>query len=385
MSDYFIYYTESSIICLIIFGIMLINNKRNMDRQEKQVKYDHALIAFMLYFISDAFWAAAVANIIPPIASIYAFLNFTNCVLMAAVTYTWLRYIQAVESVPGRNTPFQRIIYLLPFVLTVSGMTIAYFINPSLLVDENMMTTPLYSLFQVGVPIIYIVMILFFSLRKAREEIVPYERVNHLYVAFFPLLVVAGGLLQVTLLPGVPIFCYSCTILMLIFYIRSMENRISIDALTGLSNRGHLIRYMSDDDNLRHDELTTYVMMLDIDNFKVINDAHGHASGDFSLKLISDAIRNAVAVRQSDAFVARYGGDEFTIIAYINDPGELDVLAEDINRQLEQSCEENNLPFALSVSYGYDALLPGENSFQACTDRADRELYKNKEQKKVGR
>lgn len=56
MSQYFIYYVESSIICLIIFGIMLGHNRSTVDRSEKVAKYDGALIAFMLYFVSDAIW-----------------------------------------------------------------------------------------------------------------------------------------------------------------------------------------------------------------------------------------------------------------------------------------------------------------------------------------
>ena len=57
MSSYFIYYTEASIVCVIIFGIMLVWDLFSIDKQEKQIKYDHALIAFMLYFVSDALWA----------------------------------------------------------------------------------------------------------------------------------------------------------------------------------------------------------------------------------------------------------------------------------------------------------------------------------------
>ena len=57
MSDYFIYYASTNIVGAIIFGIMLIHDCLGVDRQEKQIKYDHSLIAFMLYFISDAIWA----------------------------------------------------------------------------------------------------------------------------------------------------------------------------------------------------------------------------------------------------------------------------------------------------------------------------------------
>ena len=98
MSSYFIYYTEASIVCVIIFGIMLCWDLFSIDKQEKQIKYDHALIAFMLYFVSDALWAAVIAGMLPRNRFIVVSTNFSNCVLMAAITYTWLRYVMAVEQ-----------------------------------------------------------------------------------------------------------------------------------------------------------------------------------------------------------------------------------------------------------------------------------------------
>ena len=56
MSDYFIYYASANMVGAVVFGIMLIHDCLGVDRQEKQIKYDQALIAFMLYFISDVIW-----------------------------------------------------------------------------------------------------------------------------------------------------------------------------------------------------------------------------------------------------------------------------------------------------------------------------------------
>ena len=97
MSSYFIYYTEASIVCVIIFGIMLVWDLFSIDKQEKQIKYDHALIAFMLYFVSDALWAAVIAGMLPRNRFIVVTTNFLNCILMAAITYRWLIYVMAVE------------------------------------------------------------------------------------------------------------------------------------------------------------------------------------------------------------------------------------------------------------------------------------------------
>jgi hypothetical protein len=104
MSQYFIYYVESSIICLILFGIMLGHNLSTVDRSEKVIKYDGALIAFMLYFVSDAIWASTIAGVLPKSTPTVALINLVNFILMAGITFMWLRYVAAVEKVPGRNT-----------------------------------------------------------------------------------------------------------------------------------------------------------------------------------------------------------------------------------------------------------------------------------------
>ncbi len=65
MLDYFINYAGANLVCFIIFGIMLARDLFNVDRQEKQIKFDHTLIAFMLYFVSDAFWCGVDSGVLP--------------------------------------------------------------------------------------------------------------------------------------------------------------------------------------------------------------------------------------------------------------------------------------------------------------------------------
>ena len=140
------------------------------------------------------------------------------------------------------------------------------------------------------------------------------ERRNHLLVGLFPLLVVFGGLAQVIVMSETPIFCFSSTILMLIFYIGSMKTQISTDPLTGLNNRGQLANYVAQKSNIHHENRLTIVIMLDINDFKLINDTYGHAEGDRALILVSNALKEVVRNHSIPMFLARYGGDEFVVI-----------------------------------------------------------------------
>jgi diguanylate cyclase (GGDEF)-like protein len=89
------------------------------------------------------------------------------------------------------------------------------------------------------------------------------------------------------------------------------ERQSMTDALTGLYNRRSLDQLLMREVALaeRH-SLPLSVVMIDLDNFKQINDAHGHAAGDHVLRALADCVR--ITLRKTD-LAFRYGGDEFVI------------------------------------------------------------------------
>ncbi|MBO4869036.1 MAG: GGDEF domain-containing protein [Clostridia bacterium] len=379
MSDYIIYYTESNIVCLIIFCIMLIHDLRGVDRQEKQVKYDHALIAFMCYFVSDALWAAVIAGVIPRTEFTVAILNFTNYIFMAAITYMWLNYVMAVEQTPHRNRRINKFAVLFPFIVSTVALIAVYIFAPGALLDGDLNTKPLYNVFLVAVPAINIAAELFYALRKAKGDTNPIERLKHVYVGLLPVLVILGGLFQLAVLPNTPIFCYCCAILMIIFYIRSMETSISLDPLTGLNNRGQLIRFISQKSMTQTPDKHLFVIMMDVNDFKGINDTYGHAEGDAALVTIADSLKSVSNKSTMTQFIGRYGGDEFIMIVQADRAEDVDSIISDIRAQIDAACKAAKTPYALTIGAGYDEFSGEGDSFRNCIQRADRKLYIDKE------
>lgn len=382
MLDYFIYYTESCLVCVIFFAIMLGHDLLNVDRQEKMIKYDNALVAFMLYFVSDAFWAAIIAGIVPRNLFTVVLANFSNYLLMAAITYAWLEYVMTLESSRQRPRPVSRRFMILPFVLATIALILTYLFARDTLIDEALNVKPLYYAFLVTVPIIYIIAVVLFTVRRARHEENPEIRRRHLFVGFFPLIVIIGGLFQVMVLPNTPIFCYASTVLMLIFYIQSMETQISLDPLTGLNNRGQLYKYISQKSNLHIEGRKTYAVMIDVNDFKMINDTYGHAEGDRALVIIADALKNTTKHTGMPVFVSRYGGDEFILIAHPAREEELQEMIHAFRNEIESEFMKEETPYMISVGIGYDELKEGE-SFQDCMERADEKLYLDKKSVKA--
>ena len=75
--DYFVFYTEASVICVVILLIILITDSIYNTMQEKQLWFRRAIIAFMMYFISDACWAAMLSGVFTRVRAFAVLFNYS--------------------------------------------------------------------------------------------------------------------------------------------------------------------------------------------------------------------------------------------------------------------------------------------------------------------
>jgi diguanylate cyclase (GGDEF)-like protein/PAS domain S-box-containing protein len=152
-----------------------------------------------------------------------------------------------------------------------------------------------------------------------------------------------------------------------------MRHEAVHDPLTGLANRT-LLR-----DRLEHalarserDGSLTGVLFLDLDGFKQVNDAHGHAAGDEVLIELSRNLRHAV--RPGDT-VARLGGDEFVVVCEDVDETVLVAVADRLKSATEAPLLAGGTGQALSASIG---IALGKDSADELLNHADAALYRAK-------
>jgi diguanylate cyclase len=145
------------------------------------------------------------------------------------------------------------------------------------------------------------------------------------------------------------------------------------DKLTGLLNR----RAFDDALAQRVGEFQRYgagfaLLMVDIDHFKRVNDAHGHQAGDELLRLVAASLTHAM--RDVD-IVCRYGGEEFAIIMPATDLGGAGIAAERARHELETAIVEfAGHQLRVTISGGAAAAMPGESA-ESIVGRADSALY----------
>lgn len=377
--DYFVFYTEASLICVIILSTILVADRMYNTKQEKQVWFRRAIVAFMLYFISDAFWAAMLSGEFTVKRSYVVLVNLSNYILLGVMAYGLFMFIAASEKMPFRKDAVKRRLIFLPVIISTLAISIAYVKNPLFWVNEQNELNNLYFPLMIVVPSIYLWAGFGLSVRYAVKSVSKMDKRRFLAIGSIPVAVMAFGMLQVFALKA-PTFCFGCTVMWLFYYLENMQTMISVDDLTHLNNRGQINRYI-EQIHLNKD-IRVIIMMIDINKFKNINDTYGHAEGDRALVIVSEALRQTCEQIKASVFLGRYGGDEFTIV--IRNPEE-DILPEHlveaIHGILSQKRAENQLPYELNVSIGYDVIRDSNDDANECLKRADKNLYLDKQRK----
>ena len=117
------------------------------------------------------------------------------------------------------------------------------------------------------------------------------------------------------------------------------------------------------------------ILMVDIDKFKVLNDTHGHATGDLVLRAVAGAI--VAAVREDDV-PARFGGEEFVVLLRNPDPGVALEVGERIRTAVRGLDLRRHGVRGVSVSVGVAVADEPDASIDELIETADRALYRAK-------
>lgn len=156
------------------------------------------------------------------------------------------------------------------------------------------------------------------------------------------------------------------------------------DELTLLYNRRGFMKLA--DQHLRiarRQGKSSVVMYVDMDEFKQLNDQHGHATGDRALKAVARLLRSTV--RDCD-IVSRMGGDEFTIVALDADGVGARAIQKRIDEHLALLNASGELPVSLSLTVGHTRVRPSDDaSLMELLARADQLMYTRKRRRHLAK
>jgi diguanylate cyclase (GGDEF)-like protein/PAS domain S-box-containing protein len=151
------------------------------------------------------------------------------------------------------------------------------------------------------------------------------------------------------------------------------------DELTGLRNRRYIVERLEEEfQRAKRTGRPLSLIMLDIDHFKKINDAHGHLFGDLVLQVVS--VRMKEALRKHD-LIGRVGGEEFLVVCPESSLEDTAVVAERIRKIIRREAISDGVrEAAVALSAGVTMLRDDDRSSEKFFSRADTALYKAKEQ-----
>ena len=361
------FYIYSNLICLFIFLIAFICFIKNENLTRREKIFSYLLVVHILYFFFDACWAGLYYNLIELNEVYLNIIRVLKYSLVTIASYLWFMYISIYVRANYIDNKKKLTILSIPanlnFILVIVLCMFFY--------DGEMYKTFIITL----VPFLYMVFVAIYGSYRIVRHKALINKKGSLFYAWYPMSFVIVALLQI-IFENIPILCFGTTFTTIVILIYSLSIKISTDALTGLNNRNELNRYVY---NLFKNNKNICVLMFDLDNFKHINDTYGHLEGDKALLAASKVLKNVV--KDTNVFLARFGGDEFIIIAK-------DYSEDDINSLISKIEEETklinqkNTEYIIGISCGY-AFLEKDEDVLNTIERADQKLYERKKEKKT--
>lgn len=271
----------------------------------------------------------------------------------------------------------------LPFIKRFAQGTIVLFTGVTLLTSHKFYSQFL-NLYLIGAIILIIssiVGILIFNRKNKLYEIILIMSFSNFLIALFKQLY--GNLTS-----WAPIAVFNAVIglsmiLLHSFWVYIKEKELlavnaAVDQLTGVYNRHYLKEYGKYRFLEKTGKSANYVLFLDIDGFKKINDVYGHDYGDKVLQIIGKRIQHSL---RNDDVIFRYGGDEFVVITQSDTFKQIEIISQRLIQSINESMYHNEMKFNVGVSIGI-AYCDRESDVQLedYIRMSDTAMYKAKQQ-----
>lgn len=375
--SYSLEYSQYNFIGLIILLIIFINIKST----NKKIKLDGKL--FLTIIISTAL--IMILNIIMDILheqsgtlirKVYIGITTLYFVLNAIPYMAWSLYVDYYIHRSERR--FKKIapIVVIPGIISIILSILSVTNKKIFFIDEN----SLYirgDLFWLNAFLYYFYFVATYIQIIVKRKSV--KKSDYYSLLSFAVLPAVAGIFQIIDTSKAYLWL-GISLSALIVFINIQNDRINKDYLTGLYNRRELDRYLRNCINEAKSDELIFMIMIDINDFKSINDTYGHIEGDQALKHTANILTD---VFRSEDFISRYAGDEFVVIVKLNDISSSREVISRVKEKFKEFNERGITPYDISISLGYDVYNPEkEMDVDDFIMHIDKLMYEDKERKK---
>lgn len=232
--------------------------------------------------------------------------NFSIFLMNLVLPSLWLAYVHFQVFRDERRT--RRLFYPLWIINAINAVALilSQFFGWFYHIDSN-------NVYHRGpfffIPVIIAVMLMlaaFVIIVKNHGKLGEKSFISLIFFAVHPFI----GIILQLIFYGISIVLNSVVLSLLVVFLNIQNHSMHTDHLTGISNRKKLDAYLKEKISLSTREKAFAAILIDINNFKYINDTYGHNMGDNALETSANLLKSCL---RSGDFIARYGGDEFCI------------------------------------------------------------------------
>ncbi len=373
-------YIEINLAAALLIAIVRIKTL-GLSRMVAQRNFSMAADSEVCCILSDTLCVVLVSGLLPPSRALLTAAKtvyFFTTTLMCFFWFVYFEHMRGSAFVKDRRKVLacSSLVWVMGAMLLVNLFTGVLF-----RVDESgaYFRGPLFLL-QYLLAYVYVfsagIRALIGLLRKENYA----QRRMLTSLALFPLAPAVAGIVQFRL-PQLPLACMALSLATLILYLEWTDQMISIDPLTRLNNRKQLNYFYEQWRGGAETDQALYLLLIDANKFKSINDTYGHVQGDAALTRIAEALRLACRELPRRTNIARYGGDEFVVLMWAEQPEAVDTLRARISEVLADLNGRANAPYELSVSIGA-ARADADKPLRELIEAADEQLYEEKRRRK---
>ncbi|MDD3243257.1 MAG: GGDEF domain-containing protein [Eubacteriales bacterium] len=378
-------YLQVNVVCALFLALLLISFRRKSSDiflSDRRL-FEWMLMLNIVILAFDSFTWVLDGSSFSGAKALNRFVTVVYYSLNAGMGLLYLLYCEVKTGVSHQELGRRIVIYLLPVIANIVLSILSLYVPLFFRLDEaNRYHRGTH--FWLSLLLSYCLVAVAFGLvivRMRRQGGHSQMRIVYRSLLLFPLPPLLGGLLQVWLM-GMPVVWVSTVFSLLIIFINIQNVQITSDPLTGLYNRGQLAPYIKWKVHRITAGHDLFLIMLDLDDFKSINDRCGHLTGNEALIYAASCLNTSCA---HGDFITRYGGDEFIVIAERESEEQIQALMARIQEQATRVDALRNAPYTLSFSMGFSRWSTSQASPERFIGEADRKMYACKVEKKIGR
>jgi len=376
-----ILYAEINLIGIVLL-LLFLNNMNKNSRKNTPVDqriFNGCMVINILIFVFDTGMWLFDGNQIEVLRTGNYIVTMLYYVCNPLICFWWLMYTD-YKVHESRSDLLKRIrIYAIPCAVSTVLSMVSLYTGWFFIIDENnnYMRGPYFFVMAV-ISLLYLI----FSFGMALKDVIKNgwgeNKSINLHLVIFPIGIFLATAIQIMFF-GVSIIWVCSMLAFASIYINIQNGEISTDHLTGLYNRRRFDEHLKRRLKVQKKGQHMFAIIMDLDDFKNINDKYGHLAGDNALARVAELLRNNC--KDSDDFVARLGGDEFIIVGESTDTADIQKLLDRISKDVISYNNRSELDFPIKLSMGY-AVLEKNGTRSSLLAAADRAMYRNKQERK---